>query len=298
MKSRSHLPSGRRQCCPINDFKGQGSDLRRHLVSAHDSVMKGQEKPVPRLGRGRRVDAGRGDVVKLIGDALGSEYQDICGRKPRSPKPPTLRPITATASAAAVRGTKEKRKYATVSSGATSSEDELPDGIREGLETTITLASRKAQSWNWSRHQLAEQQVRLHRANRNWVLSGFVAGCDFVAQLYRRAHIHYHDGSKQDEICRILDAFTSRPALHSRTRVVHMVPRLGESDESSSNEQQGSEDKTEVEANLPTRSGSGQKAVLPAVVEVEDSDDDQPLFQSISQVESKKDGQGRESQRH
>ena len=115
-------------------------------MSAHDSVVNGQEKPGPPLGRGRRVDAGRGDVVKLTGDALDSAYQDICGRKPRSPKPPTLQPITATASAAAVRGTKEKRKYATVSSGATSPDDELPDRIREGLETTITLPSRKAQS--------------------------------------------------------------------------------------------------------------------------------------------------------
>ena len=54
----------------ICDFKGQGSDLPRHLVSAHYSVIKGQEKPGPRLGPGRRVDAGRGDVVKLTEDAL------------------------------------------------------------------------------------------------------------------------------------------------------------------------------------------------------------------------------------
>ena len=79
MKTQSHLPSGRRQWCPICDFKGQGSDLWRHLVSADDSVMKEQKMPGPRLGRGRRVDAGRGDVVKLTGDALHSAYQDILG---------------------------------------------------------------------------------------------------------------------------------------------------------------------------------------------------------------------------
>ena len=99
-KTQSHLPM-----LPICDFKEQGSDLRRHLVSAHDSVMKGQEKPEPRLGRGRRVDAGRGDVVKLTGHAPDSAYQDIYGRKPdlqnrrlsdplprRSVQPPSAEP--------------------------------------------------------------------------------------------------------------------------------------------------------------------------------------------------------------
>ena len=110
--------------------------------------------------------------------------------------------------------------------------NELPETIRGGLEVTIRMASRSMKTWNWSYlHKTAEQQVRFHKTNRSWALSGFVAGCEFIANIYSMAHRNHHNSEMQEEIRGILNAFTSGPAQHSMSRVMHQVPGLGSSDE-------------------------------------------------------------------
>ena len=97
------------------------------------------------------------------------------------------------------------------------------------------MASRSMKTWNWSYiHKTAEQQVCLRKTNRRWALSGFVAGCEFIANLYRMAHRNHHNPKMQEESRGILNAFTSGPALHSMSRVMHQVPGFGSSDESGS----------------------------------------------------------------
>ena len=78
------------------------------------------------------------------------------------------------------------------------------------------------------------------------MLSGFLGSCDFVAQLYRVAHRNHHVAGQRSESRRILDLLTGGPALHSADRLVHQVPGLGGTAESSSGEKSESEDEVMV----------------------------------------------------
>ena len=100
-----------------------------------------------------------------------------------------------------------------------------------------------------------------------------------MAQLYRVAHRNHHVAEQRNESRRILDLPTGGPVLHSADRVVHQVPVLGGTDDSSSSEKCGSEDEVMVVDDASPAEDTASCSGPPDGIKVRDeSNDHRPLF--------------------
>ena len=242
----------------------RGNDLRRHLMSRHSCIIKETEDPVPTC-RGHRVTLKSSDLLKLSGAAREAAYRKICLRNEDGDEPEQGGPgkkKKAAKGASAARVTHIQGQAPETAAREAIPMDELPAAVRAGLELTVRAANRQPKTWSWAHlHKTARPHVRLHESNRAWALSGFLGGCDFVAQLHRVGHRNYHVAEQRNDNRRILDLLNGEPALHSADRVVHQVPGLRGTDKSSCGEKSGSQDEVMVVDDASpaedTASGSG-----------------------------------------
>ena len=66
---------------PLFAYSGKGNDLRKHLISKHDRVVK-KEAPTASSGKSSRCTSLMLDnLIKLTGAAREEAYQKICGRR-------------------------------------------------------------------------------------------------------------------------------------------------------------------------------------------------------------------------
>ena len=71
----------RKHPCPLCAYSGKNNDLRKHLISKLDRVVK-EEAPVASSGkRSRRTCLMLDNLIKLTGAAREEAYQKICGRR-------------------------------------------------------------------------------------------------------------------------------------------------------------------------------------------------------------------------
>ena len=99
------------------------------------------------------------------------------------------------------------------------------------------------------------------------------------------AHRNHHNPEMQEESRGILNTFTSGPALHSMSRVMHQVPGLGSSDESGSSTCSDSDNEAVIVVS-ESPSVPGPVTPFPDEHEVE-SDNDTPLFQLPATVNTR-----------
>ena len=115
--------------CPLCACSGKGNDLRKHLISKHDRVVK-KEAPIASSGkRSRRTYLMLDNLIKLTGADREEAYKKICGRRLLSVDADARRCASVVKGHAETEGSSEKETADTLAKTDGSAND-LPDTIR------------------------------------------------------------------------------------------------------------------------------------------------------------------------